>query len=89
MSENEKNLPGYHLRDIQKGIFGRISKIREELEELEDAHDQGNKIMALCEVADLYGAIEGYLELFHPATSMDDVKKMAEATKRAFESGRR
>ena len=30
---------GYHLRNIEKGELGEFSKIREEFEELLDAHD--------------------------------------------------
>ena len=37
--------PGYHLRAIRKGKLGEVSKIREELEELEDATEQGVRIM--------------------------------------------
>ena len=80
---------GYHSREIKKGRFGEISKIKEETEELEDAIIQGNKIMAICELADIYGAIDGYLEKYFPDIHMHDLEKMAEATKRAFEDGTR
>ena len=43
----------YHIAKIPRGEFGEISKIEEELCELVDSIDQGNKIMALCELADL------------------------------------
>jgi hypothetical protein len=40
---------GYHKRPIlTQGVFGQPSKIREELEELEEAIEQDNKILALC-----------------------------------------
>ena len=80
---------GYNLTKISKGKLGAVSKIREELEELEDAEKQGNKILALCEVADLYGAIEAYLEITHKNVTIDDVKKMSDATKSAFRDGER
>lgn len=81
-------MPGYHLREIKtKGAFGKVSKIREELEELEEAEEQDNKILAMCELADLYGAIEGVADAYN--LSMDDIRKMAEATKRAFLDGSR
>ena len=86
MSDFHSN-PGYHLRAISKGKIGEISKIREELEELEDAMEQGVLIMALCELADLYGAIEAFSEEL--GVSMEDIKQMSEVTKRAFQSGRR
>ena len=52
----------YHLNEIPRGVFGEISKIDEELCELVDAVQQGNKIMTLCELSDIVGAIEGFLE---------------------------
>lgn len=79
---------GYHMRKIQtQGVFGEPSKIAEELEELEEALEQENPILALCELADLYGALEAVAEKL--GTTIDDVRKMAEATKRAFEDGDR
>jgi hypothetical protein len=58
------NLPlpkGYHLRDIPRGVFGQLSKIQEEILECEDAYNQGSSVMLLLELADLVGAIRGYL----------------------------
>ena len=79
---------GYHIRKIEtQGVYGETSKIQEELEELEEALEQDNRILALCELADLYGALEGVaLSL---GASMDDLKKMSQATQRAFASGER
>jgi phosphoribosyl-ATP pyrophosphohydrolase len=79
---------GYHNRDITKGKFGEISKIEEEFEELLDAVEQDAKIMIVCELADLYGAISAYVEKHHNLT-MEDIKKMSDLTKRAFEDGTR
>jgi hypothetical protein len=46
--------------------------------------------MILNELADLYGAMEAFLEKeFDGSMSMEDVQKMAEITRRAFESGER
>lgn len=84
-----ENNPGYHARTIKKGILGDISKIQEELDELNDAHEQDVKIMAILEAADLYGAIRSYLAKYHPGISMEDLEKMCEVTERAFRSGRR
>ena len=80
---------GYHLKEIKKGKFGEISKIQEELDELNDAHDQDNKIMAMCELSDIYGAIEGYLVEYFPHLTMEDLKIMASATARSFRDGSR
>lgn len=78
---------GYHVRNIKKGKIGEISKIQEELDELKDAIEQKNKIMALVELSDLYGAIELYLDKNFKDTSMKDLKVMSEVTQRAFRNG--
>ncbi len=81
--------PGYHLRAIPRGELGKISKIKEELLELEDAVAQESKIMALVELSDLIGAIEHYLEHQHPGVTLEDLKRFSRITRRAFENGRR
>lgn len=81
--------PGYHINDIKKGELGGISKIYEELSELEDSINQGVKIMQLVELSDLYGAIKAYVEKHHPEVKMKDIVKMSEVTKRAFDNGHR
>ena len=88
MSNKNKNV-GYHLKEIPKGQVGEISKIKEEILELEDALDQNVKIMALVELSDLYGSIELFLEKHFPDIKMDDLKKMSDVTQRAFKNGRR
>jgi len=80
---------GYHTTHIKKGVLGDISKIQEELSELIDAYLQGNKIMTLAEMADMYGAMEAFLAKNHPGITMEDIRIMSDATKRAFQSGRR
>jgi len=80
---------GYHLREIKKGEYGEISKIEEELDELKEALEQDNMIMAMCELSDVYGALDGYLEKYFPELTMEDLKTMSEATKRAFGDGTR
>ncbi len=79
----------YHIAKIPCGEFGEISKIEEELCELVDSIDQGNKIMALCELADLIGAIEGYAAKHHSGITLVDLIVMKDATKKAFETGTR
>lgn len=79
---------GYRTREIAKGEVGEFSKIVEEYEELVDAHQQGAKIMVLCELSDLYGAIDAYVRRHHGLT-IEDVAVMARLTKEAFEEGRR
>jgi len=77
----------YHLKKIDKGILGEVSKIREEFEELVDAIEQDNKIMQMCELSDMIGAIEAFAEKFN--LTLDDLIRMKEATKGAFISGHR
>lgn len=79
---------GYHQRKIAKGVYGEVSKIREELEELEDSEDQGVVIMSMCELSDLYGALRAFAsERF--GLSMEDLQKMADRTEEAFRDGTR
>jgi hypothetical protein len=82
-------VPGYHTSPIRKGVLGKISKIREELDELEDAERQGIRVMMLVELSDLIGAIEHFLSASFPTMTLDDLVKMKNATERAFENGRR
>jgi hypothetical protein len=82
-------MSGYHLKEINRGVFGEPSKILEETEEFIDACNQGCKVMALVELSDLIGAIKGYLEKHVPDVSLEDLEDMAEITKRVFENGHR
>lgn len=81
--------PGYHLRKIPRGIYGEISKIREELEELEDASGQGVRVMCLVELSDMIGAIEAYLQNLVPGWTIQDLMDMKNVTRRAFVNGHR
>lgn len=79
---------GYHTKEIERGVIGEFSKIREEFLEAEDAFEQDNKIMLLVELSDLLGAIEEYCLRTHNI-SIDSILKMKDATKRAFTDGTR
>lgn len=79
----------YHIKDIEKGVNGSLSKIREELDECFDAEEQGNKIMVLVELSDIIGAVELYLENNFSEMTIQDLIIMKDATKRAFNSGAR
>ncbi len=79
---------GYHKTKIEKGKIGELSKIKEELSELEDSLQQGVKIMALVELSDLYGAIEEYV-IKNYGMTMTDLKSMSDVTKKAFKDGTR
>ena len=78
---------GYHLEKIEKGVLGEPSKIAEEVAELADAMKQGNRILAMVELSDVYGALELVAERL--GTNMAEVAMMAAATRRAFEDGDR
>ncbi len=80
---------GYHLSDIPRGVNGEFSKIREEVLELGDALEQNSNVMSLCELSDITGAIELFLENKFPGITLDDLLMMKNITKRAFLSGRR
>ena len=83
-------MAGYHLKEIERGVYGELSKIREEVEEMQDAAEQGNKVMVLIELSDLIGAVEGYLEKeYGDKITLNDLLVMARTTRRAFESGAR
>lgn len=79
---------GYHLTDIEKGVFGEFSKIQEEIEELQDAKKQDNKVLIICELCDLLGAIEGYTLNYH-GLSLKDLMAMTKLTENAFLDGSR
>jgi hypothetical protein len=81
--------PGYHNDLIPKTReLGSSDKITEEYREFIDALKQGNKIMALVELSDLYGAMDFYLKT-HFGMTIDHLKTMSDVTCRAFENGRR
>lgn len=80
---------GYHSTNIEKGILGESSKLLEEVRELMDAEKQGAQIMILCELADIYGALDHYLRQNYPAFNMYDLSKMAHLNEQAFKDGER
>ena len=49
----------FHKAIIQKGIYGELSKIKEELDEAFDAESQNQDLMLLIELSDIIGAVEG------------------------------
>ena len=78
---------GYHLKKIHKGVIGEFSKIREEMEELLDAHKQDNRLLELMEMCDLIGAIEAYI--LKNNLTLPQLIAMMELTKKAFKDGDR
>lgn len=69
----------YHNREITKGIYGESSKIQEELDELNDAIEQKDKVLIGCELSDIYGALEG-VAIMH-GFSMEELKMFSDKTK--------
>ena len=83
-------MAGYHLATIERGDYGQLSKIKEEVMEALDANLQNNPLMVLIELSDIIGAIEGFLDNhFEGKITLEDLITMAHATKRAFQSGTR
>jgi hypothetical protein len=80
---------GYHIAKITRGVYGEDSKIYEEVDEFADALDQNVSIMALVELADVIGAIKGWLAKHHPSITINDLVAMAAVTDRAFQTGAR
>lgn len=78
---------GYHKREIKKGVIGEFSKVAEEFEELNDAVEQDCKGLIICEMADLYGAMEEYIKKYN--FTMEDLKQFSDMTKSAFKEGKR
>ena len=78
---------GYHLREIKKGVLGEFSKIEEEFNELKDGVEQNDKILIICELTDMVGAIEEYAKNF--GLTLEDLKKFSDKTKKAFRDGDR
>jgi phosphoribosyl-ATP pyrophosphohydrolase len=78
---------GYHTRHIERGEYGEFSKIKEEMEELLDAHEQENRVLEIVEFTDLLGAIEAYVAKNN--LTLKDLIAMMELTKKAFKDGDR
>jgi phosphoribosyl-ATP pyrophosphohydrolase len=79
---------GYHQRDIKKGVYGTYSKIQEEFEEFTDAYEQKDRILQLCELSDLIGAIEEYtIKSFN--MTLEDLILFSNKTKSAFKENKR
>jgi len=78
---------GYHTRDIEKGVLGQFSKIKEEFQEAEDAFIQNDDILMIVELADMVGAIEEYVKKWN--LDLLSLKQFSDKTKSAFRDGTR
>lgn len=80
-------MSGYHKKEITKGVLGEFSKIKEEFQELEDAFEQHDDILMICECSDLIGAISHFIGKYN--LSISDLKKFNDKTESAFLAGKR
>ena len=76
---------GYHITQIERGEYGTLGKVLEEVHEAIDAQAQGSKIMLTVELADIYGALEEVA--VQNGLTMADLKIFSDITKRAFING--
>ena len=68
----------WHKKEISKGVLGELSKIREELEEAEDALEQDQILMLLFELSDICGAAGLVAEkLTNGAFNIDELVKFS------------
>jgi phosphoribosyl-ATP pyrophosphohydrolase len=77
----------YHKTEIPKGVLGEISKITEEYMELMDAVEQDDKVLIICELTDLIGAIRLYTEKYN--LTLEDLIKFSNKTSESFKEGKR
>ena len=70
-------------KQIFKGKIGEFSKIQEEFEELKDAIEQGDRVLTICELTDLIGAIEFYSSNYFNL-SLNDLKAFSDKRKQSF-----
>lgn len=77
MSKFHKN------KQIPKGKIGEFSKIEEEFEELKDAIEQGDKVLTICELTDLIGAIDFYASNYYNL-SLNDLRMFSDKRKLTF-----
>lgn len=78
---------GYHKKEIDKGVLGEFSKVKEEFQELEDAFEQEDSILILCELSDMIGAIEEYIKRWN--MDINTLKGFSDKTKQSFKDGKR
>ena len=78
---------GYHSVEIEKGKLGEFSKIKEEFEEFQDAYNQKDEVLQICELTDLLGAIEAYSKKWN--LTLEQLILFSNKTKSAFQDGKR
>lgn len=66
----------FHKREIIKGEYGQLSKIREELDEAVDAEEEGQELLLIIELADIIGAVRGVANKY--GITLDQLIKFSE-----------
>jgi hypothetical protein len=79
----------YHKKEISKGKIGEVSKILEEVQELQDAFQDGDRILQLIELSDIVGAIKCFLENYFNDFSIEELIYFANKTNESFKDGTR
>lgn len=51
----------WHQTQIEKGVYGELSKVAEEIAEIADTYASDQPVMTLIELSDILGAIDGFL----------------------------
>lgn len=67
----------FHKREIPKGKYGEISKIKEEVEEALDSQEQNLRLMTLLELSDIIGAVDGVLNKHFPGFTVEELLAFA------------
>lgn len=80
-------MSGYHVIDIKKHSHLSPLKLVEESLEFADALASGNRIMAMVELSDLYGAVIAQAEKLE--VTPEELATMSKCTKNAFVTGGR
>lgn len=83
--------PSYHKKPILKGDYGKSSKIIEEVREYEEAVRENATLVALCELADIKGAVDALIEKFlrEHVISKQAIERFSRQTRESFSIGKR
>lgn len=73
----------WHVRQIQKGIYGELSKIQEELDEAVDAEEQEQILMLFYELSDIIGAVGGVAKKY--GMTLEQIYKFSQLRTRIVE----
>lgn len=80
---------GYHKSGFVKYNTGTLLKIKEEINECIDAEKQNDKLLLICELADVIGAVKMYIDNNDIGVTINDLDKFSQKTINAFKKGKR